>query len=149
MWVFVKPINILIPRHAGDLRRLPQLPYEFGRPKTRSDCIDGPRPCPWMSCRHNLLIEVNEDTGGIYTTRNIEGDELPTCSLDVADEGGHDLAEVGEILGITFQATQVIESRALAKLREEHGPELREILRGYAEAQRPVSLMEEQSEDPE
>ena len=28
------------------------------RPRTRADCLDGPRPCPWASCRHHLLFEV-------------------------------------------------------------------------------------------
>jgi len=28
------------------------------RPKTRGDCRDGLRPCPWVSCEHHLLIEL-------------------------------------------------------------------------------------------
>lgn len=31
---------------------------EIQRPLTRADCVDGPRPCPWVGCRHHLLIEV-------------------------------------------------------------------------------------------
>ena len=36
-------------------------PYKIdgiARPITRADCIDGPRPCPWVSCRHHLLLEI-------------------------------------------------------------------------------------------
>lgn len=29
-------------------------------PTTRGDCVDGPRPCPWVRCRFHLAIEVNE-----------------------------------------------------------------------------------------
>lgn len=28
------------------------------RPRTRGECKDGPRPCPWVSCRHHLLLEI-------------------------------------------------------------------------------------------
>jgi hypothetical protein len=28
------------------------------RPKTRGECLNEARPCPWIACRHHLLIEV-------------------------------------------------------------------------------------------
>lgn len=31
------------------------------RPRTVADCRDGPRPCPWVGCRFNLLADVLED----------------------------------------------------------------------------------------
>lgn len=31
------------------------------RPVTRGDCRNGVRPCPFVSCVHNLLIDVLED----------------------------------------------------------------------------------------
>lgn len=34
---------------------------EVGKPRTRSDCVDGPRPCPWVSCRHNLMVEIGQE----------------------------------------------------------------------------------------
>src|ERR1019366_2346037 len=57
--------------HTEQLSRLPQralrlLREEGGggegsgeRPKTRGDCVDGPRPCPWAGCRQHLYLEVN------------------------------------------------------------------------------------------
>jgi hypothetical protein len=30
------------------------------RPTTRAECRDEARPCPWVSCRHHLLLEVEE-----------------------------------------------------------------------------------------
>lgn len=29
------------------------------------DCLDKPRPCPWVGCKHHLLLDVNEETGTI------------------------------------------------------------------------------------
>ncbi|MGN6107941.1 MAG: hypothetical protein ACTHU0_22725 [Kofleriaceae bacterium] len=31
---------------------------DIPRPKTRADCRAEARPCPWVSCRHHLLLEV-------------------------------------------------------------------------------------------
>lgn len=28
------------------------------RPRTRGDCLTMPRPCPWVGCRHHLLLDV-------------------------------------------------------------------------------------------
>lgn len=28
------------------------------RPRTRAECLQEARPCPWVSCRHHLLLEV-------------------------------------------------------------------------------------------
>ena len=33
---------------------------DIARPKTRGECQGGQRPCPWVACRHNLLIEISE-----------------------------------------------------------------------------------------
>ena len=38
---------------------------EVPRPQTRSDCQGGPRPCPFVSCRHHLYLDVNPETGSI------------------------------------------------------------------------------------
>lgn len=32
--------------------------WDDERPRTRGDCEGRPRPCPWVGCRHNLLIDV-------------------------------------------------------------------------------------------
>lgn len=67
-------------------------------PHTRGECIDGPRPCPWFSCRHHLAAEAS------------------TCSLDVADEGPHTFEEIGAILGLTRERIRQIEVQALGKM---------------------------------
>jgi len=93
-------------------------PVRADRPLTRGDCIDGPRPCPWASCRHHLALDVNERTGSITfiaPSPRIEG-AAPSCSLDVADRGGLVLQDVGMILGVTRERTRQIETSALVKL---------------------------------
>lgn len=39
--------------------RLPVIDQK--RPQTVGECRSGPRPCPWMSCRFNLLVDVLDD----------------------------------------------------------------------------------------
>jgi hypothetical protein len=34
------------------------------RPTTRGECLQEARPCPWVSCRHHLLLEVAASKGG-------------------------------------------------------------------------------------
>lgn len=28
------------------------------RPKTRGDCLNEARPCPWFGCRHHMVLEI-------------------------------------------------------------------------------------------
>ena len=99
----------------------------MNRPKTRGECRDGPRPCPWVGCRHHLYLEVSA-VGGIrvnyYKGGEVHGRpvkvarepwELPvSCSLDVAERAnGRTLEEVGQILEITRERVRQIEKQAL------------------------------------
>jgi hypothetical protein len=75
-------------------------------PRTRADCLGGPRPCPWRACRFNLGPDVR---GG--------GEPAETCALDVADRGGGTLEEIAVVLGLTRERVRQIERGALEKLR--------------------------------
>jgi hypothetical protein len=90
------------------------------RPRTRAECMNGPRPCLFVSCKHNLYLDVNPDTGSIklnFPDKEIW--ELPyTCALDVAEKGGITLEEVGEIMNLTRERIRQVETRGLMKLRE-------------------------------
>lgn len=99
------------------------------RPKVRADCIDGPRPCPWVSCRHHLYADVAASNGSIKLNfAELEPDELTgrleSCSLDVADGGSESHERVGELLNVTREAVRLIEQQALRKIRL---PLLREL----------------------
>src|SRR5690606_3867534 len=30
---------------------------DYWKPRTRAECVDGPRPCPFVSCRHHLYVD--------------------------------------------------------------------------------------------
>lgn len=90
------------------------------RPRTRADCVNGPRPCLFVSCKHNLYLDVNPETGSIKL--NFPDKEIweleHTCALDVAEKGGITLEEVGEIMNLTRERIRQVETRGLMKLRE-------------------------------
>jgi Sigma-70, region 4 len=89
------------------------------RPKTRADCISSARPCIFVSCKYNLYLDVNPETGSIKL--NFPDKELAeleyTCALDVAEKGGITLEEVGEIMNLTRERIRQVETRGLEKLR--------------------------------
>ena len=95
---------------------------EYERPTTREACLHGPhaeRPCPFVSCKHHLYLDVNDRTGSIKLNfPDLEVWELPeTCTLDIADRGGITLEEVGEIMNLTRERIRQLETRGLAKLK--------------------------------
>ena len=90
------------------------------RPDDRRQCATGIRPCPYVSCKHHLYLDVNPDTGSIKLNfPDLEAWEMAeTCALDVADRGGITLEEVGEILNLTRERIRQVEVKGLQKLRE-------------------------------
>ena len=99
-------------------------------PATRGDCENGPRPCPLVSCRFHLYIDVSEQTGTIklnFPNREV-WEMLASCALDIADVGGLTLEDVANVLNVTRERARQIEHVALRKL-EESGlvEELREV----------------------
>lgn len=91
---------------------------DYWKPKTRADCIDGPRPCPFVSCKHHLYLDVSARTGAIKLNfPDLEvWDMNETCALDVADRGGTTLEDVGAIMNLTRERIRQVEVKALAKL---------------------------------
>lgn len=95
-------------------------PIEHRRaPTTRGECADMERPCPYVSCRYHLYLDVHPRTGSIKINfPDREPDELEhSCALDVADEGGRTLVEVGDIVNVTRERLRQIEEGALRRLR--------------------------------
>ena len=92
---------------------------DFDRPTSRGECKEGMRPCPYVSCKHHLYLDVNPETGSIKLNfPDLEVQEMAeTCSLDVADKGGITLEEVGEILNLTRERIRQVEVRGLLKLK--------------------------------
>ena len=111
-----------VARQLKDLRRLGELEPLEGlpeRPRYREDCCNGPRPCPFVSCRYNLVVDVTP-AGSLQL--NHPGKELEelseTCALDVADRGGLSLAEVGKLMNVTRERVRQLEEQGLAKVAE-------------------------------
>lgn len=93
------------------------------RPRFRSECAEGPRPCPWVSCKFHLYLDVNPESGSIklnFPDREV-WEMTETCALDIADRGGITLEEVGEILNLTRERIRQVEVLGLQKLQAEYG----------------------------
>ena len=98
------------------------------RPRTRGECVDGPRPCPWVGCKHHLYIRsVRANTLVTHDCEPWELDE--TCSLDVADRGGQDVAEIARLMGVTKQMADGDRVRGLARIRRSMSGAARKLLR--------------------
>ena len=129
------PWPVEVPQQGAPVAHVVALPVV--RPRTRGDCVNGPRPCPWIGCRHHLLLEAVDRRGRIHVCAGAGGplrplerwseDELAdvlsampaTCSLDVAEGNpdGQTLAEVALLLGITRERIRQIEAVGLRKVR--------------------------------
>ena len=93
------------------------------RPRCRADCVDGPRPCPWVSCRHHLGLDIS-GVGSLKQRTDVELDALTeTCALDVAERGGERLEAIGEMLGLTRERVRQVQEDALRKVRRAIGLE--------------------------
>lgn len=89
------------------------------RPKTRADCVDAERPCPFVSCTHHLAFEVDPEIGSLKERfPGLELEQMPsTCVLDVADEGGATLEVTGAFLNVTRERVRQLEVAALGTFR--------------------------------
>jgi hypothetical protein len=92
---------------------------DYWRPQTRSECANMERPCPFVSCKYHLYIDVHPVRGSIKINfPDVEVWEMTdTCALDIADRGGITLEEVGEIMNLTRERVRQLETQGLAKLQ--------------------------------
>lgn len=89
------------------------------RPISRGQCFDEPRPCPWVLCRHHLYLDVGA-TGSIKLNfPDLEPGEIPiTCSLDIADQGGATLDEIGNAMNLSRERIRQLETKIIEKLKD-------------------------------
>lgn len=109
-----RQLGLIDPEEAELLSELNQT-----RPRTRADCVNSPRPCVYVSCKYNLYLDVNPETGSIklnFPDKEIWELEY-TCALDVSEKGGITLEEVGEIMNLTRERIRQVETRGLEKVR--------------------------------
>lgn len=124
----VRATSINVDRFPkGELRLgaalYPEQPgVDYQRPATRGECVDGPRPCPFVSCQHHLYLDVDTTNGTIkinFPDVDVEDlDQLhDTCVLDVADRGGVTLEVAGELVNVTRERIRQIEEKAFGRLK--------------------------------
>ncbi len=91
------------------------------RPKTRAECHEGMRPCPFVSCQFHLYLDVQPRTGAIKLNfPDLEVEDMhESCVLDIADRGGITLEDTGAILNLTRERIRQLEVRGMAKLAAE------------------------------
>ena len=91
---------------------------DYNKPRVRNACQGGARPCPYVSCKHHLYVDVSPRTGAIKLNfPDLEVWEMgDSCALDVADRGGTTLEDVGAIMNLTRERIRQVEVKALAKL---------------------------------
>jgi hypothetical protein len=85
------------------------------RPATRGVCEGGARPCPYVSCKHHLYLDVSQRTGAIklnFPDLEVE-DMTVSCALDIADENGATLERVGEVMNLTRERVRQLEQKGL------------------------------------
>jgi len=89
------------------------------KPRKRDECKGGERPCPFVSCKHHLYLDVSARTGAIKLNfPDLEVWEMSeTCALDIADRGGATLEEVGAIMNLTRERIRQVEVKGLAKMQ--------------------------------
>lgn len=107
-----------VKRHRREVEKLPPQP---SLPKTRGDCLSMPRPCPFVSCRHHLFLDVT-DNGSISMSFGSDVNALEamdeTCALDVADKGGRNtLDRLADLYHVRLETIRKVEIRALEKMK--------------------------------
>lgn len=95
---------------------------EYLRPKTRGECAGGARPCPYVMCKHNLYVDVKPNGSIKVNFPDLDPGQMgESCSLDIADQGGATLEQVGDTMNMTRERARQIENVALGKLERKIG----------------------------
>ena len=100
----------------------PDPEFEYERPLTRADCVDAPRPCPFVSCRHHLYLDARDDRASIkFNFPDKEPWDLKhSCALDLVDGGAKTLDEVGSLMNLTRERVRQIEEVIFDRLGIDH-----------------------------
>lgn len=116
----IKQLSPLVKRAAAEAAELPPVEAYGPRPRTWGECLlAAAGPCPWLSCKHHLYLDVHPETGALKINfPDREPWELDeTCALEVAERGETTLEDVGTIMNITRERVRQVEVVALLKLK--------------------------------
>lgn len=118
-----------LPPARPDVQDASTGPKEPMRPMIRAECLHGPRPCPWVTCRYHLWTQTARryGAGGSSSWHLLTEDrvgeilgQMPqTCVLDVVRPGLElTLEEVGEILQVVRERVRQIQQDGERSLRK-------------------------------
>lgn len=118
----------------------------ISRPRTSSECDENfddelgrglgtpGNPCPFMTCRYSLLVDVNEKTGAYSINAKYsfddDGDPVPdvqlpddayTCSRKAAQDGPMRLANIAKTMNVTRERIRQMVEASLNKLATNEG----------------------------
>jgi hypothetical protein len=86
-------------------------------PLTRAECSTGPRPCPLVSCRHHLYLDVSPSGNVRLNFPDIQPEDMVvSCSLDLADEGPLTLDQLAQVMNLTRERARQVQDLALARI---------------------------------
>ena len=98
-------------------------PEKPDRPKTRNDCRDGCRPCPFVGCFWNMYLTVTGAGSIRFRFPLLEPWEVPpekSCLFDIieANPDGVSQYRIEEYFGATRQRAQQVEKMGLTAMRQ-------------------------------
>lgn len=95
--------------------------YDLKKPRTRAEC-GKQRPCPWISCKYHLYLDVNPQRGRITINYpNIPPWEMEnSCVLDLIETSRGEMIskKIGEkALNMSRQAVCIIVLNGIRKIK--------------------------------
>lgn len=114
-----KSIQARVPISQGEKAAWVEYPKDAVRPTFRAQCMRGPRPCPWVSCRWHLYLDVSRNGSIKFNFPHLEPWELKhSCALDFCSQrdDGQSFDEIGSALGLTRARAQQLAEIAMARL---------------------------------
>jgi hypothetical protein len=91
-------------------------PYD--RPMTRGDCARVPRPCPYVTCKYSLYLDVSDTGSIILNFPHLEPGQMPadqSCALDLAERGPMTLEDIATVTNLTRERIRQVELKALLR----------------------------------
>jgi hypothetical protein len=91
-------------------------PYD--RPTTRGDCAHVPRPCPYVTCKYSLYLDVSDTGSIILNFPHLEPGQMPanqSCALDLAERGPMTLEDIATVTNLTRERIRQVELKALLR----------------------------------
>jgi len=106
------------------------------RPRTRADCANIDRPCPFVGCKYHLFLDI---VGKKIIENGLDPlDMEQCCALDEAEEGGKCLEDIRKVYGLSRERIRQIIEHGLRKMRfidvkdtKTHRTQLRNVQRFF------------------